>query len=120
MNYKNKAEAKHMADYYAEKASREAEKLVLIENAIRERIVVELNMNELINKHVRDAIKTDIEILDEIDENLQAYKGWRDEALADVKDFDFEEMEANKKGMAECASILAQDVEETISKEEKQ
>ena len=91
MTYKNKADAKSMADYYAKKVDKEAEKLVLIEKSIRERILVVLNKNELTNKSIRDAIKTDIEILDEIDEDLTCYRKCRDEANDEAKKYECEE-----------------------------
>lgn len=91
MTYKNKADAKSMADYYAKKVDKEARKLVLIDEEVRKQIIDLLNANPLTNKHIRDAIQTDIEILDEIEENLNSYKKCRDEANDEAMTYEFEE-----------------------------
>lgn len=112
MTYKNRADAKIMADYYAKKASKEARKLVLIEGEIRKQIIEVLNEYGMLGKGTREKIQTDIEILDEIDENLNSYKKCRDEADKEADMYaeaeEGKENEANT-GMAECASIFAQE-----------
>lgn len=93
MTYKNRADAKSMADYYAKKVDKEARKLTLIDEEVRKQIIDLLNANALTNKHIRDEIQTDIEILNEIDENLNSYKKCRDEAIDEAKMYDGEEEE---------------------------
>mgnify|MGYP007122038754 CR=1 FL=1 len=94
MTYKDKAEAKSMADYYAKKASKEARKLVMIEDKVREQII-EMLIDNRMDKRTREAIQTDIEILDEIEENLNSYKKCRDEANNEAMMYEGEE-EAKK------------------------
>lgn len=93
MNYKNKADAERMAEYYAKKVDKEERKLVLIEKSIRECTIEVLNANRMYDKRKREAIQTDIEILDEIEENLNSYKMCRDEAIDEANMYEREEEE---------------------------